>query len=77
MANEIAPYDCLFVCLACGKTSEDKYGMEGRHDSGWDESCMLNCELFGKEELVYGPGTRVAKILTPRDLKLEKEGDDD
>ena len=34
----------IWQCCACGKTSDhDAYGIEGRYDRGWDESCMLNC----------------------------------
>jgi len=32
----------VWQCGACGKRSEDLYGMIGWHDYGWDESCMLN-----------------------------------
>ncbi len=34
----------VWQCQACGKISEtDAYGIEGKHDRGWDESCALNC----------------------------------
>ncbi len=32
----------IWVCGACGKKAEDRYGLIGRHSPGWDESCMLN-----------------------------------
>ncbi len=35
----------VWVCAACGKTSTDLYGMEGKHSRGWDESCMLHAVL--------------------------------
>ena len=37
-----APAGQVFVCGACGKTSNDLYGDPS---SGWDESCMLNAVL--------------------------------
>jgi hypothetical protein len=38
---------CRFVCAACGKTSETRYGFakDTDHDRGWDASCMLNAVL--------------------------------
>ena len=49
--------DEVWVCLACGKTSNYRYGF---HDTdnvicsrGWDESCMLNCALYKKDQLEY------------------------
>lgn len=41
----IPPY--RFVCAACGKTSETRYGFAKNtdHDRGWDASCMLNAVL--------------------------------
>jgi len=39
---QIAPEGQVFVCGACGKTSNDRYGDPS---SGWDESCMLNAVL--------------------------------
>ena len=40
----------VWVCGACGKTSTDLYGMEGKHSPGWDESCMLNAVLCHDEQ---------------------------
>lgn len=34
----------IWVCLACGKRSADRYG-EHAVNRGWDESCMLNAAL--------------------------------
>lgn len=36
------PDGMIWQCAACGKRSEDRYGMVGWHSYGWDESCMLN-----------------------------------
>lgn len=44
MSERYAKPGFIWQCQACGKTSEtDAYGIEGRHDRGWDESCALNC----------------------------------
>jgi hypothetical protein len=62
--NRIAPDDHFWVCLACGKTSVDKCGLEGEHSRGWDASCMLNSALFPKDALVYNKdGSRVVKVF--------------
>jgi len=45
----------VFVCLACGKQSKDRYG-DKPISYGWDESCMLNSQEFDVSKLVYGPG---------------------
>lgn len=45
MPNKIAKYGTIYVCGACGKTSEDLFGMEGKHSHGWDESCSMNAVL--------------------------------
>jgi hypothetical protein len=55
--------DSVYVCCACGKTSDDKYG-EKNASPGWDESCMLNCVRALRSHLVFnanGNG-RVTKI---------------
>jgi hypothetical protein len=55
--NRIAPDDSLYVCCACGKTSTTEYGFDETGKStaspGWDESCMLNANLFPKSRLVW------------------------
>ena len=55
------PNDCLWVCLACGKTSQDRFGCEGA-TRGWDESCMLNAVLVEKKDITYGDNGRVSRI---------------
>lgn len=55
MANEKAPEGFVYVCVACGKRSKDRYG-DLKIDRGWDESCMLNCELFREDQLVIKGG---------------------
>lgn len=54
--DRVAPEGRLWVCLACGKTSTDRYGDDGEHSAGWDESCMMNSRLFDKSALVYSGG---------------------
>jgi hypothetical protein len=60
--DRIAPPGSLWVCLACGKWAEDKYGMQGDHSRGWDESCMLNSVLAKRSELNYHDDGRVISI---------------
>ncbi len=52
MSNQIAPSDSVFVCLACGKTSQDLYE-EQKISPGWDESCMLNAQIFERKRLIF------------------------
>lgn len=52
--------EAVWVCLACGKRSRDRYG-EDRIDRGWDESCMLNSALVYSDSLVMSCG-RVIRI---------------
>ena len=42
--NQVAPEGQVFVCAACGKQSQDRYGFK-RISQGWDESCMLHAVL--------------------------------
>lgn len=66
MANIIAPDGEIWVCLACGKTSKDRYGLEEEHSPGWDESCMLNSRMVSKDRLVFSKSG-----LTVIDIKKE------
>jgi len=43
--TRFAPEGKIWVCMVCGKTAKDKYGMEEPHSKDWDESCMLNSTL--------------------------------
>lgn len=40
-----APEGKIWQCAVCGKRAEDKYGLIGKTDRGYDESCMLNSVL--------------------------------
>jgi hypothetical protein len=44
-STRLAPKGKIWVCMVCGKTAKDRYGMEGPHSKDWDESCMLNSIL--------------------------------
>lgn len=39
----------VWVCLACGKRSFDRYG-EAPIDKGWDEACFLNSAIVDAAE---------------------------
>lgn len=58
--DRFAPNDGIWVCGACGKTAIDRYGMEGIHSSGWDESCMLNAVLCKRDGIT--PGDKVSRV---------------
>lgn len=47
--NATAPEGYIYVCSACGKTSEDKYG-DKAHSYGWDEFCMMHAVLCSSEK---------------------------
>ena len=65
--NEVAPEGQIFVCMACGKMSKDKYG-DQQISQGWDASCMLNSALFEETELVI-KNNRVVEIKETNDGK--------
>ena len=46
-----APDGMEWQCQACGKRAEEKYGLIGWSDSGYDESCMLNSVPVPKREV--------------------------
>ncbi|MDB4330411.1 hypothetical protein N9948_01675 [bacterium] len=60
MGNKKAKKGNVFVCMACGKRSEDEYG-DNALDRGWDVSCMMNCQEFPISKLEMKDG-RVVKI---------------
>lgn len=43
--ERLAPTGYVWLCGACGKTAEDRYGID------WDEACMMHAELISCEEL--------------------------
>jgi hypothetical protein len=50
----------IWVCLACGKTSEDRYGNINT-TPGWDVSCFIN-SVQAKEDHLVWEDDRVKKI---------------
>lgn len=50
MPNEIAPHGSIFVCVACGKRSRDRYGYHSV-SKGWGAACMLNAVLVREWDL--------------------------
>lgn len=50
----------VWVCLACGKRSRDRYGNEPIN-RGWDSSCFLNAVLVYEDAIVLG-SDRVVEI---------------
>lgn len=60
MSERLAPTGAVWVCVACGKTARDRYGLKGEHSPGWDESCMLNA-LLCEEDSIVREGGKVVK----------------
>lgn len=60
MSNETAKPGKVFVCMACGKQSRDKYGFDPI-SRGWDESCMLNSQELPLDKLDITDG-RVTNV---------------
>lgn len=58
--NKIADPGKIWVCLACGKTSQDDYGTMER-SPGWDESCMMNSQEIEIERLIFHPNSKTVK----------------
>lgn len=58
MSNSVALKGQVWVCLACGKMSQDRYG-ELKISPGWDESCMLNSKLCYEDKLVIDPDRKL------------------
>lgn len=54
----------IWVCLACGKRSNDQMG-ENPVDMGWDVSCMLNAYEAFEDQLVI-ENNRVKEIKNIR-----------
>ena len=56
--NHISPEGKVWVCMACGKYTKDRFG----DDFGWDASCVLNSALFDMKNLIIENG-RVVKVV--------------
>lgn len=75
MSNQHAKHGQVFVCEACGKRSQDKYG-NNAIDRGWDVSCMLHAVLCLENSVVFDKDGRVIKaepVPTPKTTKEDKE----
>lgn len=72
--DRIAPKGKIYVCHACGKTSVDQYGYSKEYPEtswGWDVSCVLNSELYDRDQLEYDESGRVCKI-NPKEEDAKK-----
>ena len=47
-----APDGYTYVCMACGKISPTRAPTR-QSSHGWDESCMLNCQLAAVNQLTW------------------------
>ena len=61
-----APPDKIWVCMRCGRTSEDRFGMEGKVAPEWDSSCTLNAKLYFRSMLRFTKDGRVEEIVEPQ-----------
>lgn len=68
--DSVAPEGKVWVCLACGKTAKDRMNIGGILSMvGWDESCMLNSELFDADRLVFDDsGKRVIMVKGDKEI---------
>ena len=57
----------MWVCLACGKRSRDRYGKE-ETDRGWDVSCFINSVLVDMDKVQTKNG-RIENV--PKDAIIE------
>lgn len=63
LEERMAPEGKVWVCMACGKTAQDQYGIVGEHTRGWDVSCAVNSTLFDKDMLEYGLGSKNDRVV--------------
>lgn len=57
--NQVAGDGEVWVCIACGKRSRDRFGMQAI-SVGWDASCMSKAILCLESSLAFEDG-RVSK----------------
>lgn len=67
--ERMEPPGAIWVCGACGKSSQDRYGIEGEKSAGWDESCMMNAVLCDEATLIRVNG-RVTKAEPFRPMEF-------
>ncbi len=70
MSDHAAGPDETYVCMACGKTSRTKYGLERTSAPGWDESCMLNSVLYKTSDLVFADPEKRLRVSSVREGAL-------
>lgn len=67
--TELAPEGQAWVCLACGKTSRSRFGLDKGNKNvamkGWDASCVLNSQLIQEDWIVETENGLVRKIDVP------------
>ncbi len=61
VGNQVAPEGSVWVCIADGKRSRDKYGQQPI-SPGWDASCVVNAMLCSEKSLVMDSRGRVLSI---------------
>ena len=49
----------IYVCMACGKTSETREGLSGVRNHGWDASCAVNAVLCYTDSIERDKSGRV------------------
>jgi hypothetical protein len=70
-SERIAKPGQLWLCGACGRLSEDRFGLVGWHTHGWDEACALNSILVsstdkdGKAMIGHKPEERYLRRKPP------------
>jgi len=52
----------IWVCLACGKRSNDKFG-DNPIDKGWDAACVINSQEYYEDECILDENGRVKEML--------------
>ena len=51
----------IWVCLACGKRSNDKFG-DNPIDKGYDAACVINSQEYYEDECILDENGRVKEI---------------
>jgi hypothetical protein len=71
MSTETNQPETVWVCLACGKRSKDRWSFDSI-SPGWDESCMINAVEVRVDHLIMN-GNRVAEIREGGIVEQEPE----
>lgn len=70
--ERIAPEGAIWVCMGCGKTARDLYGIEGEHSYGWDESCVLNAVLCDEASIQRDATGRITFVVALKDMEGQR-----